>query len=70
VGHGVVYIDCFDYLMMMNGFNSILDFLKTLTDNASMYSGTLIVLSNKVTMESNQWSILEKEFDKVVEKVV
>ena len=58
----VVIIDGLEYLILENGFNSVLKFLTTLKDHLLMRGTTLVIFVNPDTLESSQLSLLKREF--------
>ncbi|MCD6524327.1 MAG: DUF835 domain-containing protein [Thermococcus sp.] len=58
----VVVIDGLEYLILENGFNSVLKFLTALKDHLLLKGATLVILINPNTLESNQLSLLKREF--------
>ncbi|GEM_PF-4465030 len=62
-GNGVVLIDGLEYLIIENGFEEVLKFIKKVTDICSMDEATLLVLLDPSSVERDQLTILKKEFD-------
>ncbi|MDG6220992.1 MAG: DUF835 domain-containing protein, partial [Candidatus Thermoplasmatota archaeon] len=59
----VVLLDGLEYLIVENGFEPVLRFIKKITDIASMDEATLLVLADPETISSDDLSVLKKEFD-------
>ncbi|ASJ02597.1 hypothetical protein A3L09_04645 [Thermococcus profundus] len=64
-GHSLVVIDCFEYLMMENGFESALKFLLSLKDYASKYGGTLVLVTDPSAYPEKEWRIITRELEKL-----
>jgi hypothetical protein len=64
---GVVLIEGVNYLVLMNGYEKVYKFLKKLIDLTSMSDIVLMVALSKRTVSEEQFDILRREFDKVVE---
>ncbi|HLF06850.1 MAG TPA: DUF835 domain-containing protein, partial [Thermoplasmata archaeon] len=64
---GVVLIEGVNYLVLMNGYEKVYKFLKKLIDLTSMSDIVLMVAISKRTVSEEQYDILRREFDKVVE---
>ena len=58
----VVIIDGLEYLILENGFNSVLKFLTALKDHLLMKGATLIVFITPDTLENSQLSLMKREF--------
>lgn len=60
-----VIIDGIEYLVLENGFNSVVKFLTTLKDNLLLKEATLIVLVEPEALEPSQLAILRREFSEL-----
>jgi hypothetical protein len=61
----VVLIDGLEYLVVENGFNSVLKFLTALKDNLLLKGATMIVLLNPETLNESQLALLKREFQEL-----
>lgn len=57
---GVVVIDCPEYLLMYNGFESIAKFLAALKDFAITYDGVLLIVIDESAWNAYQLAILKR----------
>ncbi|KPU63591.1 hypothetical protein EP1X_03945 [Thermococcus sp. EP1] len=57
---GVVVIDCPEYLLMYNGFESIAKFLASLKDFAISYGGVLLIVIDESAWNTYQLAILKR----------
>ncbi|NJE26864.1 DUF835 domain-containing protein [Thermococcus sp. MV5] len=57
---GVVVIDCPEYLLMYNGFESIAKFLASLKDFAMSYGGVLLIVVDESAWNAHQLAILKR----------
>jgi len=62
---GVILVDGLEYLVVENGFDNVLKFLKKIGDFSSMNKSTLIVPLNPASLSSDQLTLLKREFDRV-----
>jgi hypothetical protein len=60
----VILIDGLEYLIIENGFEKILKFVKKINDIASVNEATFIVALNPGSLPLDQATTLKKEFDK------
>jgi len=58
--HGIVLIDCPEYLKMYSGFDSLVRFLSTLKDLTVLYEGTLIIVLNMDSWEERELRLLRR----------
>ena len=61
----VVVIDGFELLMLQNGYENVMKFIKKANDLASVNSATIIVPLNPSAIKREDIPLLTKEFDKV-----
>ncbi|WP_367884763.1 DUF835 domain-containing protein [Thermococcus sp. JCM 11816] len=61
----VVIVDGLEYLILENGFNSVIKFLTTLKDNLLLKGATLIVVADPKALEPSQMAILRREFREI-----
>ncbi len=64
-GHSLVVIDCFEYLMMENGFESSLKFLLSLKDTTVKYDGTLITIIETSAYPKKHLAMLRRELERL-----
>ena len=64
-GHSLVVIDCFEYLVLENGFENAFKFLLSLKDYATEFGATLIVATDPSLHSKKQWVILTRELEKL-----
>lgn len=64
-GHSLVVLDCFEYLVLENGFERALKFLLSLKDYVTKYGGTLIVATSPPAYKEREWKILSRELDRL-----
>ncbi len=57
---GIIIIDCLEYLIMYNSFESIVKFLSSLRDFVLMYEGTLILVTNPSAWNKKEWALLKR----------
>jgi hypothetical protein len=62
---GIILIDGLEYLVVENGFENVLKFLKKIGDLSSVNNCTLIISVNPTSLSSDQLTVLKKDFDKV-----
>lgn len=62
---GVVMIDGIEYLIVENGFDRVLRFVKKINDLASVNDATIFVPLTPSSLGKDEFSMLRKEFDKV-----
>ena len=63
---GVVLLDGFEYLVLVNGFEPVMNFIKSINDLASMSGATIMVPVNPDAFEEKELIIVRREFDKVI----
>jgi hypothetical protein len=63
----VILIDGLEYLVVENGFENVLKFLKKIGDLSSVNNCTLIISVNPTSLSSDQLTVLKKDFDRVHE---
>jgi hypothetical protein len=61
----VIVIDGFEFLMMQNGYENVMKFIKKANDLASVNGATIVVSLNPSAMKKEDLPLLQKEFDKV-----
>ncbi len=64
-GHSLVVIDCFEYLVLENGFENAFKFLLSLKDYATKFGATLIVSTDPSTYSEKQWIMITRELGKL-----
>ncbi|WP_048159853.1 DUF835 domain-containing protein [Thermococcus barophilus] len=57
---GIIVIDCLEYLIMYNSFESIVKFLSLLRDFVLMYGGTLVLVTNPSVWSEKEWALLKR----------
>ncbi|AHF79433.1 DUF835 domain-containing protein [Thermococcus paralvinellae] len=57
---GVIVIDCLEYLIMYNSFESIVKFLSSLRDFVIIYKGSLIIVTNPSAWSKKEWMLLKR----------
>jgi ribosomal protein S27E len=62
---GVVMIDGLEYLVVENGFDRVLRFVKKINDLASVNDATIFVPLTPSSLGDDEFAMLRKEFDKV-----
>ncbi|MCK4443893.1 MAG: DUF835 domain-containing protein, partial [Thermoplasmata archaeon] len=62
---GVVMIDGIEYLVVENGFDRVLRFVKKINDLASVNDATIFVPLTPSALGEDEFAMLRKEFDKV-----
>ncbi len=62
---GVVMIDGIEYLVVENGFDRVLRFVKKINDLASVNDATIFVPLTPSALGEEEFAMLRKEFDKV-----
>ncbi|MCK4717748.1 MAG: DUF835 domain-containing protein, partial [Thermoplasmata archaeon] len=60
---GVILLDGLEYLIVENGFDTVLKFIKKITDIASMDEATFLVMVDPSSISEDELSVLRKEFD-------
>jgi len=58
----VVLIDGLEYLVVENGFNSVLKFLTALKDNLLLRGATLLIVLDPSTLSENELAAIKREF--------
>jgi hypothetical protein len=66
---GMILLDGLEYLIVENGLDNVLKFLKKTTDLSSIYECTLLVLVNPNSLKIGELVLLKKEFDEIIELV-
>ncbi len=59
----VVLIDGLEYLVVENGFNSVLKFLTALKDNLLLKGATLLIVLDPSTFSENELAAIKREFE-------
>jgi ribosomal protein S27E len=62
---GVLMLDGIEYLVVENGFDRVLRFVKKVNDLASVNDATIFVPLTPNSLASDEFAMLRKEFDKV-----
>lgn len=62
---GAVMIDGLEYLVVENGFDRVLRFVKKINDMASVSDATIIIPLTPSSLGKDEFTMLKKEFDKV-----
>ncbi|NJE07019.1 DUF835 domain-containing protein [Thermococcus sp. M39] len=57
---GVIVIDCLEYLIMYNSFESIVKFLSSLRDFIILYNGSLLLVTNPSAWSKKEWALLKR----------
>jgi len=60
---GVLLLDCIETLILENGFDKVVKFLKKVGDMAAVNGNTLLAVVNDQSMEKEKLSVLSKNFD-------
>ena len=63
---GAIYIDGVEYLISENGFDSFIQFLRSLVDIISVSKFLLIISVSPDTVERRHLRIIEREMDEVL----
>lgn len=61
-GRGIILIDCVEYLILYNDFETVFKFLTSLKDYAMVMDSTLVVAVKRGTLSERELTILEREF--------
>jgi len=64
-GYNTVYIDSIEYLILENGFNTVLRFLLSLKDWVTAKGGELVLCVDPTALDEKQLKILEREFGEI-----
>jgi hypothetical protein len=64
-GGSVVILDGLEHLVLVNGFEKVADFLKSIVDMIAMYDSTFIIPVSPGALSEREMAILSKRFDKV-----
>ncbi|ASJ12608.1 hypothetical protein A3L14_06770 [Thermococcus thioreducens] len=64
-GHSIVVLDCFEYLVLENGFENALKFLLSLKDHVVRFGGALIVATDPSMYSEKQWTVMLRELDRL-----
>ncbi|WP_010477729.1 DUF835 domain-containing protein [Thermococcus zilligii] len=64
-GHSLVVVDCFEYLMMENGFENAFKFLLSLKDTVMKYKGTLVAVIEPAAYSERQMTMLTRELERL-----
>lgn len=62
----LVLIDCIEYLITNNNFNTVLKLVQSIKDKVAVNKAILIITTNPAALESQQISLLEREMDIVL----
>jgi phage FluMu protein Com len=65
IPRGVLMIDGIEYLVVENGFDRVLRFVKKINDLASVNDATIFVPLTPSSLGKDEFAMLRKEFDKV-----
>jgi hypothetical protein len=65
----LVLIDGLEYLLLVNGFEKIINFIKSISDIISQNKAILIVPVNPEALDKKELTILERAFDKVEDRI-
>lgn len=65
----LILIDGLEYLLLVNGFEKIINFVKSISDTISQNKATLIVPVNPEALDKRELTILEKAFDKIEDRI-
>ncbi|MFH0815196.1 MAG: DUF835 domain-containing protein [Methanobacteriota archaeon] len=65
--NAILMLDGFEYLIVENGFEKVLKFIKKINDLSSVNHSTFLVPMGGDSITPEQMGILRKEFDKVIE---
>ncbi|AMQ18826.1 DUF835 domain-containing protein [Thermococcus peptonophilus] len=66
----VVIVEGLEYLVLENGFNSVMKFLTTLKDNLLVKGATLVVIVDPRALEPSQMAVLRREFSELRPEMV
>ncbi len=58
--HGVVVLDGIEYLLIYNGFETVIKFLNNVRDIAVLHGGTVVVPTDRHVWDERQWALLER----------
>jgi hypothetical protein len=58
-------IDGIDTLIDMNGFDKVLAYVRRLNDLATIHGSTILLHTDKSTMDEEQFKALSNEFDEI-----
>jgi hypothetical protein len=67
--NAILMLDGFEYLIVENGFEKVLKFIKKINDLSSVNHSTFLVPMGGDSITPEQMGILRKEFDKVIEMI-
>jgi len=59
-----ILLEGIEYLILENGFDKVIKFLKHVNDNASAFKATIVVPINPRSIDEKELNILKREFDK------
>lgn len=58
--HGIVVLDGIEYLLIYNGFETIIKFLNNVRDIAVLHGGTVVIPTERDVWDERQWALLER----------
>ncbi|MFA5771856.1 MAG: DUF835 domain-containing protein [Thermoplasmata archaeon] len=65
----LILIDGLEYLLLVNGFEKIINFIKSISDIMSQNKATLIVPVNPEALDKKELTIFERAFDKIEDRI-
>lgn len=68
-GGGFILIDGLEYLLLVNGFEKVINFIKSISDVVSQNKAALIVPVNPEALDKKELTILERAFDRVEDRI-
>lgn len=60
--NALIILDCLEFLILYNGFESTFKFLLSLKDNLLIRGATLVIIVKPETLTKQQLTLLEREF--------
>ena len=69
-GRGIVIIDCVEYLILYNDFETVFKFLTSLKDYVMVMDSTLVVAVKRGTLSERELTILGREFRLIKELTI
>lgn len=64
-GHSLVVVDCFEYLMIENGFENAFKFLLSMKDTVMKYNGTLVTIVEPSAYSKKHMAMMQRELEKL-----
>ncbi|CAB50677.1 DUF835 domain-containing protein [Pyrococcus abyssi] len=63
---GVIILDCLEFLILYNGFNSVFKFLTNLKDNITIRGGILVIIVAPKALGEREMNMLKREFRPII----